>query len=311
VGEGGRIEFMEKVFNKFSDNITDSHNSSKDYGGRMPPGIVNINYGVFFVATFFFGINVLYFMGNVLHQLSIIDNIVPSVGLLDRIEPIIQLFKAPVIFAISGIISVFDVGSIFIAMAVYELLMLIIFIIKKRLLQKHPSEELDLMSVLLFENQARKNTDVQEVWFQEHAAAIFWKKTVFGRQDKVVRNLLGDLDYLDGNHWYIDYRRAFRHNDPEKLSFALNPPDAFSIDREDFAGNWWKKREITEEEKEEMLRFDRWMDIRAECTTYDVKIFNTEHKLIIHADSRKISEKSSNFPRDVLATIKKRMKMAR
>ena len=313
----GKIGFMEKVFYKFTSNVVDSYHSTKDYGGRMTQGIVKVDNGVFFWATLFFGINVLYFMGNVLDQLSIIDSILPPVGLFDMIEPIIQLFKAPVLLTISAIISVFGVESIFIAMAVYEFLMLIFFIIKKRLLQKHPSEvpyftfdengEGDYAS-----DKARKNIDVHEVRFHENVALsqAFWKQTIFGyTHDKVIRNLIGDLDYLDGNHWYIDYRRAFRHNDPEKLSFGSNLPDFFSINREDFAENWGKEREETEEEKEDMLRWERWMEIREECKTYDVKIFNSEHKLVIHADSSKISEKSSNFPEEVLATIKKRMKI--
>ena len=298
----GRIRFMEKVFNKFTSDFDIN-----------PTADSKVNYGVSFLATLFFGINVLYFMGNALHQLSIIDSILPPVGLLDIIEPIIQLFKAPVLLTISAIISVFGVESIFIAMAVYEFLMLIFFIIKKRLLQKHSSEELyftfdengegDYAS-----DKARRNIDVHEVRFHENlaATAIFWKKTIFGKQDKVIRDLIGDLDYLDGNHWYIGYQRAFRHNDPE-LSFVSNPTYCFSDD-EDFWENWGKEREETEEEKEQELRFERWMEFREECKTYDVYIFNSSEHIIIHADSRKIYEKSSNFPREVLATIKKRMK---
>jgi len=281
----GRIRFMEKVFNKFSSNIYDA-NDTRDYEKR-----ININYGVFFLATLFFGINVLYFMGNVLHQLSIIDSILPPVGLFDMIEPIIQLFKAPVLLTISAIISVFGVESIFIAMAGYELLMLIFFIIKNRLLHEHPSEELLPNPFSKSRTYARANYEYKRmddddkiVWFQDHAEAIFWKKDVFGGQNKVVQNLLGDLDYLDGNHWNIDYFLAYRHNDPEKLSMALNPPDTFE--------KWSMEME----------------EIMEECRTYDVYIYNTEHMLTIHADSRKISEKSSNFPREVLATIKKRMK---
>ena len=116
--------------------------------------------------------------------------------------------------------------------------------------------------------------------------SMFWKRTVFGlHMVKEVKSTFGELYHLDGNHWSIDIHSRLRHIDKEKLTLALDINE--QIENKRWGG-------ITESD----------LDILRECGSWDIEIFNNEHSITIHGESKEIIEMTSGFPSPVLKIIK-------
>ena len=125
---------MQFVFLGLTDNIS-------RIGGSMPSERRVRSYFIgVFITTFFFGVNSFYFLANVLREMSIIDRFAPSINLLDSIEPIIESFRYLVVWSVEKLTTFIGIDSLLIALATYELAMLIFFITKRQILQRHQHE---------------------------------------------------------------------------------------------------------------------------------------------------------------------------
>jgi hypothetical protein len=271
---GNRIQFGEGIFHGLSKKIITfgSDNRVRSY-------FIGV-----FIATFFFGLNTFYFVANVLSQMSIIDRLAPSISMVDAIEPIIESFQYLVVWSIGIITTLFGIESLLIALATYELVMLIFFIKKWAILQRHTMEA----------TEAAKPDEMKKVeehlnWMKDQNTeqiSMFWKRTVFGlHMVKEVKSTFGELYHLDGNHWSIDIHSRLRHIDKEKLTLALDINER--IENKRWGG-------ITESD----------LDILRECGSWDIEIFNNEHSITIHGESKEIIEMTSGFPSPVLKIIK-------
>ena len=269
---GNRIAFVEFVFPRLSDKIITPNSDN----------VVRRYFIGVFITTFFFGLNTFYFLGNVLSQMSIIDRLTPSINILDTIEPIIESFQYLVVLSIEMLTSFVGIDSLLISLATYELVMLMYFIKKRAILQSHILESTEAKGDRLKEveevvkRMEEKNTE---------QISMFWKRTVFRSDIQEVKNIFGDLYHLDGNHWSIDFHYRLRHIDKEKLTLALDINER--IENKRWGG-------ITESD----------LDILRECGSWDIEIFNNEHSITIHGESKEILEMTSEFPSPVLEIIK-------
>ncbi|MDA8568159.1 hypothetical protein N9L15_02570 [Euryarchaeota archaeon] len=287
--QGNRISFMQFVFLGLTDNIS-------RIGGNMPSEkrVQSYYIGVF-ITTFFFAINSFYFLANVLREMSIIDRLAPSINMLESIEPILESFQYLVVWSVETLTSLIGIDSVLIALATYELAMLIFFITKRQILQKHLREFL-LPSIekrptkphlheYLFGPQEAIDQEILETEraFDERSS-VFWRRTVFGADNADIRDLVGDLYDFDGEHWEINTHSKIRHNDKKKLDIALRVKEL-------------KNQDIWEGISEEDYA------IANECQSFDIEISNNEHSLIIHGETKEIIQQSTNFPEDVLKMI--------
>ena len=274
--QGNRISFMQFVFLGLTDNIS-------RIGGNMPSEkkVQGYYIGVF-ITTFFFAINSFYFLANVLREMSIIDRLAPSINMLDSIEPILESFQYLVVWSVETLTSLIGIDSVLIALATYELAMLIFFITKRQILQRHQHEYFfihdddEIHEILKTENEYLSNSE------------MFWERTFFGSDNQGVRETFGGLYHLNGNHWIIEYQTKIRNDDPSKLEIHQKVDSAL------YDGTW---DEITDEEY--------W--ISEECRSFDYEIFNNEHSITIHGETKDITQKSTNFPAEVLEIIQMRI----
>ncbi len=287
--KGNRISFMQFVYLRLTDNI-----ERVDAGMPSEKSVRSHFIGVF-VSTFFFGVNTFYFLANVLREMSAIDRLTPSINVLESIEPIIESFQYLVVWSVGKLTELLGIDSLMIALAIYELAMLIFFITKRQILQKHlreyfffPEERQPTKPHLheyIFGPPGSANQAIldSERVFDERKS-IFWRRTVFGADNADVRDTVGSLYNLDGEHWEISWQRKRRHVDEEKLAIALD------VDEQ-------KRQGVFEGISEEDYA------IANECQSFDIAIFNNEHYLIIHGETKKIIERSPQFPNDVQEMI--------
>ena len=177
---GNKISFMQFVFLGLTDNIS-------RIGGNMPSEkrVQGYFIGVF-VTTFFFAINSFYFLANVLREMSIIDRLAPSINMLDSIEPILESFQYLVVWSVETLTSLIGIDSVLIALATYELAMLIFFITKRQILQRHLREYFFIHT----EEDIQLILDTEKAY--DGLSSVFWVRTVFGEAE-----LTGDLYDLD------------------------------------------------------------------------------------------------------------------
>lgn len=274
---GNKISFMQFVFLGLTDNIS-------RIGGSMPSERRVRSYFIgVFVTTFFFGVNSFYFLANVLREMSIIDRFAPSINLLDSIEPIIESFRYLVVWSIEKLTILIGIDSMLIALATYELAMLIFFITKRQILQRHQHEYFFI----------HDDDEIQEILKTEKeyhsSSGMFWKRTLFGSDSQGVRAMFGGLYHLNGNHWMVEHQTKIRNDDPKKLEIHQKVDDAL------YDPVAWD--EITDEEYR----------ISEECMSFDFEIFNNEHSITINGETGFITQKSINFPEDVLEVIQTRI----
>ncbi len=270
---GNRISFMIFIFYKLSEDYLEQR--------------VKKHFTGVFITTIFFGINSFYFLGNVLSQMSMIDKIAPSVGYLNTIQPLIESFQYLVLWSIKRLTLLFGFKSLLIAFSTYEFVMLIFFIRKRQILQRHQHE--------LF--YYHTDAEIQEFYQIENAygesASEFWKRTVFGPNSiqlhTDVRGILGELYNLDGKHWAIEYRQIIRNDDFNKMAIHKK------VELAQRDSSLWDK--ITDEEY--------W--IYEECRSFDLIIFNNIHSLTVHGENKKVIDQSPEFPKDVLEMIQLRI----
>lgn len=269
--QGNRISFMQFVFLGLTDNIS-------RIGGNMPSEkkVQSYYIGVF-ITTSFFAINSFYFLANVLREISIIDRLAPSINMLDSIEPILESFQYLVVWSVETLTSLIGIDSVLIALATYELAMLIFFITKRQILQRHLREYFFIHT----EEDIQLILDTEKAY--DGLSSVFWGRTVFGEAE-----LTGDLYDLDGEHWAINTHSKIRHNDKKKLDIALRVEE---LNNQDI----WEG--ISEED----------YAVANECESFDIEISNNEHSLMIHGETKEIIEQSANFPVDVLEMIQIRI----
>jgi len=269
--QGNKISFMQFVFLGLTDNIS-------RIGGSMSSEkrVQSYFIGVF-VTTFFFGVNSFYFLANVLREMSIIDRFAPSINLLDSIEPIIESFRYLVVWSVEKLTSFIGIDSLLIALATYELAMLIFFITKRQILQRHLREYFFIHT----EEDIQLILDTEKAY--DGLSSVFWERTVFGEAE-----LTGDLYDLDGEHWAINTHSKIRHNDNKKLDIALRVEE---LNNQDI----WEG--ISEED----------YAVANECESFDIEISSNEHSLMIHGETKEIIQQSTNFPEDVLEMIQMRI----
>ena len=269
--QGNKISFMQFVFLGLTDNIS-------RIGGSMSSEkrVQSYFIGVF-VTTFFFGVNSFYFLANVLREMSIIDRFAPSINLLDSIEPIIESFRYLVVWSVEKLTSFIGIDSLLIALATYELAMLIFFITKRQILQRHLREYFFIHT----EEDIQLILDTEKAY--DGLSSVFWERTVFGEAE-----LTGDLYDLDGEHWAINTHSKIRHNDNKKLDIALRVEE---LNNQDI----WEG--ISEED----------YAVANECESFDIEISSNEHSLMIHGETEEIIQQSTNFPEDVLEMIQMRI----
>ncbi len=269
--QGNKISFMQFVFLGLTDNIS-------RIGGSMPSQkrVQSYFIGVF-VTTFFFGVNSFYFLANVLREMSIIDRFAPPINLLDSIEPIIESFRYLVVWSVEKLTTFIGIDSLLIALATYELAMLIFFITKRQILQRHLHEYFFIHT----EEEIQGILDIEKAY--DELTSVFWVRTVFGEAE-----LTGELYDLDGEHWAIKTHSKIRHSDKKKLDIALRVEE---LNNQDI----WEG--ISEED----------YAIANECESFDIEISNNEHALMIHGETKEIIQQSTDFPRDVLEMIQMRI----
>lgn len=273
---GNRISFMQFVFLGLTDNIA-------RFGGSEPSEKRVRSYFIgVFISAFFFGINSFYFLANVLREMSIIDRLGPTIDMLDAIEPIIESFQYLVVWSVGKLTALFGIDSLLIALASYELAMLIFFITKRQILQRHLWE----YSFILEDEDLEEIEETEEAYNER--SSVFWRRTVFGNDNADVRRVVGDLYHLDGEHWAIDWQQKVRHRDKEKLAIAQRIENLWSLDI--FEGY-----------------SDSDYEIFSECMTFDIEIFNNHHSITIQGETKEIIEQSANFPVDVLEMIQIRI----
>ena len=273
---GNKISFMQFVFLGLTDNIT-GLNLRATSEKRVRSYFIGV-----FISTFFFGINSFYFLANVLREMSIIDRLGPTIDMLDAIEPIIESFQYLVVWSVGKLTALFGIDSLLIALASYELAMLIFFITKRQILQRHLWE----YSFILEDEDLEEIEEMEEAYNER--SSVFWRRTVFGNDNADVRRVVGDLYHLDGEHWAIDWQQKVRHRDKEKLAIAQRIENLWSLDI--FEGY-----------------SDSDYEIFSECRTFDIEIFNNHHSITIQGENKEITEQSANFPVDVLEMIQIRI----
>ena len=269
--QGNRISFMQYVFLGLTDNIS-------RIGGSMPSEkrVQNYFIGVF-VSSFFYGVNSFYFLANVIREMSIIDRFAPSINKINSVEPIIEAFRYLVVWSVEQLISLVGVNSLLIALAIYELTMLVFFFRKNNTFQKHLHEYFFIHT----EEEIQGILDIEKAY--DELTSVFWKRTVFGEAE-----LTGELYDLDGEHWAIKTHSKIRHNDNKKLDIAL------CVEELNNQGIW---EGISEED----------YAIANECESFDIEISNNKHSLMIHGETKEIIQQSTNFPKDVLEMIQMRI----
>ena len=193
------------------------------------------------------------------------------------IEPIIESFRYLVVWSIEKLTILIGIDSMLIALATYELAMLIFFITKRQILQRHQHEYFFIHT----EEEIQEILDIEKAY--DELSSVFWVRTVFGEAE-----LTGELYDLDGEHWAIKTHSKIRHNDKKKLDIALRVEE---LNNQDI----WEG--ISEED----------YATANECQSFDIAIFNNEHYLIIHGETKEIIQQSTDFPRDVLEMIQMRI----
>ena len=202
--------------------------------------------------------------------------------MLDSIEPIIESFQYLVVWSVGKLTALFGIDSLLIALASYELAMLIFFITKRQILQRHLGE----YSFMMEDEDLEVIEELEEAYNER--SSVFWRHTVFGNDNSDVRRVVGDLYHLDGEHWAIDWQPKMRHRDKEKLAIAQRMENLWSLDI--FEGY-----------------SDSDYEIFLECETFDIEIFNNHHSITIQGENKEITEQSANFPVDVLEMIQIRI----
>ena len=226
-----------------------------------------------FITTFFFGINSFYFLANVLREMSVVERLAPSFNVLESIDPIIESFQYLVVWSIEKLTLFVGIESLLIALATYELAMLIFFITKRKILQRHLHEYFFIHT----EEDIQLILDTEKAY--DKLSSLIWVRTVFGESE-----MIGDLYDLDGEHWIIDRHSKIRHNDKEKLDIALRVNE---LNNQDI----WEG--ISEED----------YAVANECESFDIEISNNEHSLMIHGETKEIIHQSTDFPKNLMEMI--------